>query len=338
MCILLFCLRDGQSTDDSPLKLVLIGNRDEYLERSTTPAHFWRDHEQLLAGRDGERGGTWLGVTKSGRVAALTNFRAPADAFKEHARSRGRLLSSFLTSDRPPLDYLHRVEAEARHYNDFNLLVTDGGPLCYYGSQHAAGPTVLENNKVYGLCNAVIDTPWPKVERGKAMFATELDDWHRGLKSTKPTPTPTDSDLDALTERLFAVLSDQTRARPEELPDTGVGVEWETILSSIFVSHVNKSLGSKPVAPEGSSESPMEGSDAQAWEPQSPHYGTRSQAVLLVDFDGRVVFTERTFAAPSLVDAPSAPFKGEAQVSIVNNELGTWRQTRFEFRVDANAC
>lgn len=240
MCLILFAHRHHPE-----YPLVLAANRDEYYDRPTAPARFWKDAPHLLAGRDLKEGGTWFGVTLSGRLAAVTNYRDPVSV-KSGAPSRGKLVADFLLGRAGPREYLQMLHEKAAVYNGFNLVLGDVRGLYWYSNQ--GGEVRMLAPGLYGLSNHLLDTPWPKVAEGKKALS--------GLLSQPLRP-----DL----ETLFALLSDRTRPREAELPDTGVGLEWERVLSSRFIS--------------------------------SPAYGTRSSTVLIVDAGNRATFVERTFNA-----------------------------------------
>jgi uncharacterized protein with NRDE domain len=196
----------------------------------------------LLAGRDLEKGGTWMGVTTTGRFAALTNYRDPL-ARKSNAPSRGLLVSGFLLSTASPHDYLVTLLSERDRYEGFNLVVGDGNAFFYLGSGDDR-PQELRPG-IYGVSNHLMDTPWPKVTLAKQGLAALLDQPHIG------------------SEALFALLADRRVPADPELPDTGVGIEWERQLGSIFIA--------------------------------SPSYGTRASTVLSVGSDARVQFEEQRF-------------------------------------------
>ena len=236
MCLILVA---WQVHPDYPL--VVAANRDEFFARPTAPAAFWKDASQVLAGRDLEAGGTWMGVTRTGRFAALTNFRDPAQN-RAGAPSRGRLVADFLVGDETPLACLARIAPHARQCNGFNLLVGDGETL-WWSSNMGGEPRRLEPG-VYGVSNHLLDTPWPKVGAGKTALAHALD------------RLPDD-------EALFALLQDDGIHPDERLPQTGIPLEWERLLSSAFV--------------------------------KSPGYGTRSSTVLTIGRDGWTAFDEQTW-------------------------------------------
>jgi uncharacterized protein with NRDE domain len=238
------------------LTLAVAANRDEFLRRPTARASFWNDAPHLLAGRDMEAGGTWLGVTRKGRVAFLTNHRDPR-SHREGAPSRGALVAEFLKGEENPEDFLRRKEMEAAQYNGFHLVVADRLELWYLTNAGGGASPLRLAPGVHGLSNGPLDDPWPKTRRSVERLGRVLGG--AGL------PPP---------ETLLDLLADRSRAADAELPSTGVPLEWERLLSSVFI--------------EGAS------------------YGTRSSTVLLVTDEGRVRFVERTFeagrAAPPDVD------------------------------------
>lgn len=154
------------------IRLLVVANRDEFHARRSAPVHRWDDAEHVLAGRDLQAGGTWLGVTVQGRFAALTNYSEglPPSATRP---SRGALVSDFLREPVCAADYLGRLHDERIHYSGFNLLVDDGKGLGYISNRgDALHP--LEPG-VYGLSNHLLDTPWPKVERGKRTLSALIE-------------------------------------------------------------------------------------------------------------------------------------------------------------------
>jgi uncharacterized protein with NRDE domain len=237
MCLILLALKTHPR-----YPFILAANRDEFYHRPTAAAAFWEDAPQLLAGRDLVHGGTWLGVTTGGRIAALTNYRDP-HAERKAAPSRGELVRKFLSANFSAEDYRERQLAEGAAYNGYNLLW--GDPDCLYCYSNKSGQAVRLTPGIHGLSNHLLDTPWPKVVRGREALA-------QVLKVDEFSP-----------EDLLAVLADRNQAPDELLPDTGVGLELERLLSSIFIA--------------------------------SEHYGTRSSTVVLVDSGGRMTFVERSF-------------------------------------------
>jgi len=229
--------------EDVPL--MLAANRDEFFARATQPAQYWPDAPHLLAGRDLEQGGTWMGLTRAGRVAAVTNFREGGKA-RSGRRSRGWLVRDYLLSDHEPERYLSELRGAGDQYDGFNLLVGVADRVYYY-SNRGGGVSLLARG-VHGLSNHLLNTPWPKVERAKARLAALAD-------------TPADQ----LAERLFELLADDRRAPDDELPETGVSLDWERVLSSAFI--------------------------------RAADYGTRSSSLILIGAQGKMLFEERSFSA-----------------------------------------
>lgn len=189
--------------------LIVAANRDEWRQRPTAPAHEW---DGIYAGRDLQAGGTWMGITRAGRFAALTNVRAPNEP-SAGLRSRGELVVNYLQSACEPLDFLAALDAAA--YAGFNLLAGTRTSLAYFGSQRGEIREVAAG--VHGLSNHRLDEPWPKVERSKAVLACELAHQEPSVES------------------LFAMLSDATPAPDDRLPDTGVGLALERRLAPILI-------------------------------------------------------------------------------------------------------
>lgn len=200
--------------------LVVVANRDEFFARPAREAHWW-DGQDLLAGRDEQAGGTWLGITSGGRFAALTNFRRvdrsqPA-AENPQRRSRGALVTDCLLAE-DGAAFAKRIAGDADEYDGFSMLygdAADGGDMHYYSNRGAPCPALAPG--VYGLSNALLDVPWPKVGYIKSAMADALA--QRRL------------DSDALLE----LLDNRRRAADEALPDTGVGIETERFLSPPFI-------------------------------------------------------------------------------------------------------
>ncbi|MGE0084821.1 MAG: NRDE family protein [Desulfococcaceae bacterium] len=209
MCLILF-LYDIRKD----YRLVLGANRDELYERWTAPLDFWEESPDILAGRDLKGGGTWMGITRSGRFAALTNYRDPA-SLRANAPSRGELVSGFLRSRVSPSDYMEKLQSAGHRYNGFNLILGDRQDLFYY-SNRGDGVQKLGPG-LYGLSNRFLDTPWPKLEKGKAGFS-QLGE------QKEPDP-----------EEIFHILGDRSTAPDDQLPETGVSREWERMLSSMFI-------------------------------------------------------------------------------------------------------
>jgi len=167
MCLILFAFHPN-----SQFKLVVAANRDEFYKRPTRTADYWPEQPDLLAGKDLEMGGTWLGVTRSGRFSAVTNFReTPSSSIPP--RSRGDLTTNFLTGEMTPTEYLAEVDQRASEYKAFNLLVGDGDSLYYYCNREAVVHRLEAG--VYGLSNDLLDCDWPKVSSGREQLARLLD-------------------------------------------------------------------------------------------------------------------------------------------------------------------
>jgi uncharacterized protein with NRDE domain len=236
--------------------LVLVANRDEFYARRSRAAAWWGQSVSLLGGRDEEAGGTWLGVNRRGRFALITNVRAPTER-NPHAPSRGGLVVAALQAGEPVGRWMAASTARARTFNGFNLIAGDvlalrdrrtAPELHYFSNRLDTGPRRLAPG-IYGLSNAFLDTPWPKVTRTVGRFACQVA-----------------QRVDA--DALLALMSDRELARDNELPATGVPIDWERALSAVQI--------------------------------RANGYGTRATTVLTVRADGLVTFVERTFdpAAP----------------------------------------
>jgi uncharacterized protein with NRDE domain len=198
-------------------QLVVAANRDEWHDRPAAPATWWSDHANVLAGRDLKAGGTWLGVTRSGRFAALTNFRDPSDR-KIDAPTRGKLVSDFLIGAMSAREYLLTLRERAGQFQGFNLLAGDGDSLHYFSSR--IGEILAVPPGVHALSNHTLNEPWPKVEKAKSALG-------EALQGKMP--------WEARQMAIYAMLSDTTLAPDEALPDTGVGLDWERALSPAMI-------------------------------------------------------------------------------------------------------
>lgn len=211
MCLILLA---WQAHSSHPL--VLAANRDEFFGRPTAAADYWIDEPNILAGRDLSAGGTWMGITRHGRFAALTNYREPGKNRPE-APSRGKLVSDFLVGSMSAASYLDELSPRADSYNGFNLLCGDIADELWHFSNRIEG---RQPNRVapgiYGLSNHVLDTPWPKVAQGKSNLADAL--------AALP-----------MERQLFELLRDPTIHHDDLLPRTGLSIEWERVLSAAFV-------------------------------------------------------------------------------------------------------
>jgi uncharacterized protein with NRDE domain len=236
MCLLVIAWRP-----DETHRLVLAGNRDEFHDRPAAAADWWDD--MILGGKDLRAGGSWLAAHRSGRYAIVTNFREPIEEGRG-PRSRGELVTRFLEGDATPHAFARQLASRGRDYAGFNLLLGDADTLVYH-SNRGRGPEELEPG-IHGLSNHLLDTPWPKLARTRARFNALLEE---GADS----------------EELLAMLADRKPAADGELPETGIGPEWERLLSAPFIV--------------------------------SPYYGTRCSTVLKLRADGEMEFIERRFDA-----------------------------------------
>lgn len=199
------------------LPLIAAANRDEFLARPAAPAAWWAEHPNVYAGRDLTGGGTWMGVTRDGRFAAITNIRAPAE-MRPDAPSRGKLVADYLSGTDSAQQYLARIAGEADRFNGFNLLLGDSEQLVWYSNRASGDP---RNGQplapgIYGVSNAMLDAPWPKVVKTKAQFGSLLCQG-----------APADA--------YFDMLDDTGRASDCRLPQTGIDLERERMLSSVRI-------------------------------------------------------------------------------------------------------
>jgi uncharacterized protein with NRDE domain len=213
-----------KARDDLPL--IVAANRDEWRDRAAEPAHWWPDQPDLFAGRDLRALGTWMGVTRHGRFAAVTNYRDPAER-RSTAQSRGGLVTDFLIGTETPERFLARLAPRAAEYNAFNLIVGDGVSLWYFGSREGAARRIEPG--IHGLSNHVLDEPWPKVVRARLAMQS-------ALKDQDPAP------------RLFAALCDPQGAPDTVLPQTGVGLAWERRLSAPLITGADYGTRASTVA------------------------------------------------------------------------------------------
>ncbi len=195
-------------------KLVVAANRDEFYKRPTLPAAFWPDNPQLLAGKDMQHGGTWMGITTTGRFATLTNYRDPSN-HNPHAISRGQLVQKYLEGNLAPASYLEKLVDMKENFNGFNLLAGTLDDLYYFSNLEKVVRKVEKG--CHGLSNNLLDVPWPKVTRGKEALATCLQKPDIGL------------------EKLFEIMADKYMPPDHELPQTGVSLELERLLAPAFV-------------------------------------------------------------------------------------------------------
>lgn len=196
--------------------LLLLVNRDEWHERPTSLIHWWGTVPPMLAGQDLRSHGTWLGVMAGGRCGLVTNFRDP-DAHRAQQRSRGRLVTDYLCSMQSSAEYCAAILPHAAEYNGYNLLLIDRPDTVRYCSSRLQQHRLLDPG-IYGLSNAHLDTPWPKVERGKHLLRECLT--LRG---------------EALFDAALALLADRAQPEDTQLPSTGVSPERERMLAPIRI-------------------------------------------------------------------------------------------------------
>ncbi len=213
MCLITFAYRVHPV-----YKLIVVANRDEFFERPTQTAHWWEEYPQMLAGKDLKSKGSWLGVTKTGRFAALTNFREGM-TLKPNTPSRGELVTDFLTKSINQNAYLEQVHEKGDAYNGYNLLTFDGINMGYTSNQ-GIEPTIL-NSGIYGLSNHLLDTPWIKVQKAKQNLTRLM--------------TLTDFSV----EEAFKMMQDDVKVEDVDLPDTNIPKDLERMLSSMFIKSPN---------------------------------------------------------------------------------------------------
>jgi uncharacterized protein with NRDE domain len=212
MCLILFAYRIHPH-----YRLILLANRDEFFARPTQQLAFWSDAPEILAGRDLQAGGTWFGITREGRFAAVTNYRDPQNVSAD-ALSRGKIPVDYLQSDLSPQDFCTARRNDWHRYNGFNLLAGDRDNLVWTSNRSWKVQTIAPG--LYGLSNHLLDTGWPKVQRGK-------DGLRRLLSPAGTGPVAHDD--------LFALLLDTWQPPDSDLPDTGIGPVWERLLAPIFI-------------------------------------------------------------------------------------------------------
>jgi uncharacterized protein with NRDE domain len=192
---------------------VVAANRDEFYGRKTASANFWEDQPDILGGRDLEAGGTWLGITRKGKISMVTNFRDPKN-IRANAPSRGHLVSDYLANNESAEEFLGQLIPKSKAYKGFNL-VTGTPDALYYFSNYGDGVNKVTEG-LYGLSNHLLDTPWPKVIKGKKRMNELVS------QSFEP-------------KDLFQLLFNEDTASDDLLPDTGIGIERERALSAMFI-------------------------------------------------------------------------------------------------------
>jgi len=221
----------------------LASNRDEFYERPTKVLHKGTGKKSIFAGQDELNKGTWLGLRQDWKISAITNYRDLSN-IKDNAPSRGLLVSGFLRGDEQPENYLNKISKSAGNYNGYNLIVGDKTGMYYFSNIKNKIERIAPG--VHGLSNRFLDTAWPKVAYGKRAFEQLI-----GKEKELPI------------DRLLKLLNDDKRPPDSELPDTGVGIEWERILAPIFI--------------------------------KTEVYGTRTSSIITIDQNDRITFIEKTF-------------------------------------------
>jgi len=264
MCLAAFALRA-----DLRFPLVIAANRDEFFARAASPMAWWADPPDVLAGRDLSAGGTWFGLTRNGRLALLTNVREPGHN-APIAPSRGALVLDWLASHDTAPAFAQRL---AGGYNGFNLITADLTRNDWHWLSNRASALVALGSGIHALSNAALDTRWPKT---------------RGLRAAMADALPRAADADDLAERLLAALADPTPAADADLPDTGVGLARERLLSPRFIRMPDPA------------------------QPALAVYGTRCSTVLIREAGGSTRVIERSITPDGRWLSP------------VVHELGTW--------------
>lgn len=243
MCILFFALKQHPT-----YPVIICANRDEFHQRPTQSMHWWSEknnQQTILAGKDLQAGGTWLGLNKQGRFSALTNFRQP-QLFDSNKQSRGDLVLQALAKKNDAVAL--QLEKSADAYNDFNLVFGQLNNLaCFDSVSQKLQPLTIG---FHSLCNGALDDIWPKMALGQSQLA-------------KTVQTPY---LDV--DKLFELMTNSEQAKTEHLPNTGVPLNWEQLLSSIFIV--------------------------------SPEYGTRTTNVITQDNEGKIAVYDRSYNAKGL--------------------------------------
>lgn len=225
----------------SPSKpLVIVANRDEFYERPAKPAHYWQENSSVIGGRDLEKMGSWLAINKNQRFAAVTNYR---DFTLEQLgeKSRGEIVNNFVLGDQDSWSYLQEIKEHGSDYGPMNVIVYDGSLMAHYNNV----TNVLQEvpSGIHCVSNATLNTPWPKVERMKQLVTANYEEQS--------------------VEELLLIGQDTEKPVDERLPSTGIPIEMERELSSIFVKRED--------------------------------YGTRCTTVLQVNEDGTIEFAEQTY-------------------------------------------
>lgn len=275
MCIIFFKF-DPRPASKNAYRLILAANRDEFYSRPSKAAEFWGANGEFLSGLDleyGKEGGTWIGISKRGKLAAITNYLEAR--LNPDAQGRGFLVSNYLTDkDQDSYSYLKKVSTEGHLYNGFNLLTAEfkakQDVVCYYGNRGSAEPIHLKPG-IYTLSNSLLDTPWRKVQEGRRHFSSVVSDQSLSC--------------DGLVQELLGVLNNEDLNTPDpaqEIQGDGYSKPIVEALSAVCV--------------------------------RTPHYGTRTNTIILIDAEGRVTFTERT---------------------MLDGDISKWKTSSFEFQLQS---
>lgn len=273
MCIIFFKF-DPRPASKNAYRLILAANRDEFYQRPSKAADFWTTNNEILSGLDlecGKEGGSWLGINKRGKLAAITNYLEGRP--NPDAQGRGFLVSNYLMDkDLDSYSYLKKVSTEGHLYNGFNLITAEFKAkediVCYYGNRGSPEPIRLKPG-IYGLSNSLLETPWRKLQHGKRQFTNVVN--NQSLS------------CDGLVQELLNVLNNDELNTPDPAQESqgeGYSKSMLQALSAVFV--------------------------------RSPHYGTRTNTIILIDAAGNVTFTERT---------------------MLNGDASHWRTSSFQFKL-----
>ena len=239
MCILFFAIKQHPQ-----YPVIICANRDEFHQRPTQPMHWWSKNDLLagdvLAGKDLQAGGTWLGLNKQGRFSALTNFRQP-DLIDKNKQSRGELVLQALAQQDDTMT--KKLVESSGDYNGFNLVFGQLDNLMCFDSVSQKQQELASG--FHSLCNGALDDIWPKMALGQANLADAIKDHSLDI------------------EQLFTLMKSVQQAKIEHLPKTGVPLNWEQLLSSIFII--------------------------------SPEYGTRTTNIITLDNDNNIAIYDQSY-------------------------------------------
>ncbi|BAC13007.1 NRDE family protein [Oceanobacillus iheyensis] len=245
MCLITFAIQKH-----SEYPFILIANRDEFYDRPTAKASFWDDAPAILAGRDLKSKGTWLGITKQGKIAAITNYRNPSLP-ETGTYSRGKIPVDFLNNEIDASHFLSRLEENKSLYAGYNALFGNYQNLYTYNNIYNSSEQLVSG--IHSLSNDKLNTPWPKVVKARGLLQNHLE-----------------SNQDISNEALFRILQNADKPNDQDLPDTGIGLQLERNLSSMFIDTGN--------------------------------YGTRASTIILIDKNNDATFIERTYHQGNVIE------------------------------------